>query len=78
MSVVCGPPIVSCDPLSRILPKELYLPLLVITAHKEQHNGNMSYLSARRLLLQRHKREPLKAYELYGNGCHVVTLAQPV
>ncbi len=46
MSVVCRPPIVSCDPLSRLLPKELYLPLLVITAHKEQHDKNMSYLSA--------------------------------
>lgn len=47
MSVVCRPPIVSCDPLSRLLPKELYLPLLVITAHKEKLDKDMSYLSAR-------------------------------
>lgn len=36
-SVVRGPPIVSCDPLSRLLPKELYLPLAMITAHKEEN-----------------------------------------
>lgn len=46
ISAVHRPPIVSSDPLSRFLPKELYLPLLVITAHKEQHVKNMSYLSA--------------------------------
>lgn len=46
ISVVRRPPIVSYDPLSGLLPKELYLPLLVITAHKEQHVKNMSYLSA--------------------------------
>lgn len=37
MSVVCGPPIVRCDPLSGLLPKELYLPLAMIAAHKEEN-----------------------------------------
>lgn len=43
MSVVCRPPIVSCDPPNRLLPNELYLPVLVITAHQEQHDKSMSY-----------------------------------
>lgn len=46
ISAVRRPPIVGYDPLSRPLPKELYLLLPVITAHKEQHVMKMSYLSA--------------------------------
>lgn len=71
MSVVRGPPIVSCDPLSRLLPKELYLPLVMITAHKEELDRNMCYSSARFSLYRGHRKKPLKVSEMYGSGCHI-------
>lgn len=71
MSVVRGPPIVSCDPLSRLLPKELYLPLVMITAHKEELDRNMRYSSARFSLHRGHRKKPLKVSEMYGSGFHI-------
>lgn len=56
----------SCDPPNRLLPNELYLPVLVITAHQEQHDKSMSYCTVQSIPASTVQEQTLTGYEIYG------------